>query len=226
MISCPKPIKISLVFFFLILAFFIAWFFYFNSSERRDSKEILKHYQEIDNKIGVSSNISNIDIDKGNSETFFEYLDEWDVFDGQGLFLNSIENRVFPEKIFFNLTDQPQLYNWWMFNRGNNDDFKDDIIIASVGESWDEDSKRLDFYIYINPLMLEGDSDKNRNELLNSFILYILYERSHKDQRITIYKGDNMEKEGSADYNPKTAKMSTINLLNQKDLPFNLNKNE
>lgn len=204
MLNCPKAIKILLIV-LAALSVIASIIFFFFPDLLKPRKSIIseKMFREIDSKVEAVSQIPNIKIKEDDSEKFVESVNEWEVFGEGKFFLNSIEDFISPNKIIFYLTDQQQLYNWVYL--GDSSD-----VILSLGEGWDENNKNLDLYVYIDPLILKNNSIKNANKMLNSYILNVLYERTHREE-LEYYR---------------SSQGHIFDLLSEGRLPFNLEKNE
>lgn len=124
-------------------------------------------------KIEVVSDVSGFTVRKNEIGRFDEILREWGIFEENNFFLYSLEQQVSLEKLVIHLTDKQQPYQF--VYKGNTDE-----VINSVGENWEEKTKRLDLFLHADSTLLNNVQLPIVNQNFNGFVLIILYNRTHK----------------------------------------------
>jgi len=124
-------------------------------------------------RVEVVSDVPNFVVSKNEIEKFDEILREWGIFEENNFFLHSLERRVSLGNLVIHLTDKQQPYQF--VYKGSTDE-----VINSVGESWDEENRKLDLFFHVSSNLLNNVQLSAINENFNGLILVILYNRTHK----------------------------------------------
>jgi hypothetical protein len=174
----PRWLKIVFwVFLGLGLTSWIVWFFLPESK----SSDLSRAYSS---KIDIVSDIPGFTVEKKNMEQFYEYLREWRIFDGEKrLLLYEDSQFVTPQKITFHLTDQEQPYNKIYIKNTENGE---KIHYKSIGEKWDEKTKNLDIFLFINPGFFDNRDITELIKVFNHLVLFSLYIRAYHSENVNI----------------------------------------